>query len=172
MFLSDDEIALTLPVLLVLGAILFFRFRRQWDVARAEDEAFGMMRDEISSCVEIIGLDTRLLRPWGDSAAAERFVMEARMLGHGWLEAAVAPLHVEVPIAIRAIAGDIAGTRVAFLVARTRRMGTIAKALALGPAGLVEEIEELEADAIRPRLPLRTQLARIARRAEENATKT
>jgi hypothetical protein len=164
--LNELQVIGSLALVLTIGVILIARFQREWSRASAEDEAFALTRDDIRDCVEIAGIDTRLLRPWGDSAATERFVMSARAAGHGWLEAAVAPLHVEVPIAIRAVAGEVDRTKVAFLVARTRRMGTIAKALAHGPAGIVEEVEELGPDDVRPLLALRIQLGRLASRAK------
>src|SRR5581483_7212261 len=146
---EDPEREVTPSALQLFGTIFLValvlilalpRLVEQWAEASNEDERWRSARRELAGSVEIIGLDTRLLRPWGDSAAAERFVVPARAAGHGWVEPAIKPLHVEQPIAIRALAGELEGTKVAFVVARTRDAGTIVKRLALGPSGLVEEL--------------------------------
>lgn len=160
----------TIVVIGTASPFVWAMLARQWLDATVEDARWEKARGELEGCVEIVGLDTRLLRPWGESAAVERFVMTARGLGHGWIETAVAPLHIEVPLAIRAVAGEIDGTKVAYLVARTRRMGAVAKAIALGPASLVEEMEELGPKDVRPLFGFREGLERLARRAREQET--
>jgi hypothetical protein len=155
----------TIIVLFVVSLLVFPVVYEQWRAAAEHDERWKNALAEIPKAVEIVGLDTRLMRPWGDSAAVERFVVSARGAGHGWLEPAVAPLHLEVPLELRAIAGEIDGVKVAYVLARTRRMGSIAKSLALGPSGPIEELEELAPEDVRPALNARPALERLARRA-------
>ncbi len=139
------QIVGTIVVLGCAAPFVWAKLAQQWLDATVEDSRWSKAKGELDACVEISGLDTRYLRPWGDSAAAERFVMQARALGHGWLEPSIAPLHLEAPLAIRALAGEIDGTKVAFVLARTRRMGDIANSLALGESGVEEGVPELGA---------------------------
>ncbi|HZU96859.1 MAG TPA: hypothetical protein VFF73_09220 [Planctomycetota bacterium] len=126
---------LTLCLVMVVGTFL-----HDFGEAGREDSRWAEARCELGKgAEEIAGLDTRLFRPWGISAAGPAFALTASRLGHEWLAPVAVRMNASVPLGIRAVAGDVAGTKVAFLVARTRRVGMIARRLALGPSGVVEE---------------------------------
>lgn len=113
---------------------------QRWRSAAAEDARWREAARELGpSAVEVVGLDTRLLRPWGESAAHEMFVLAARSKQQDWLEPLTEGLQEHAPEAIRALAGALDGVKVAFVSVRPRSGPLICKRAALGPAGLVVE---------------------------------
>jgi len=127
-------------LLLVLFPILYDDFVRRWRAAGREDARWAEARRELGEAAEeICALDTRFLRPWGASTACQAFAVIARGAGHGWLEPVAARFVEATPFGMRAVAAELEGTKVAFLVIRTRRTEVVARRLAVGAAGVVEE---------------------------------
>jgi hypothetical protein len=149
-----------------LVAALVFRMREELRAAAAEDARWPEACAELgAAAVEISALDTRLIRPWGPSAANEIFVVRARGHGHGWLEPITERFQEDAPLSIRAVAGEVGGgTKVAFVIARTRARGLLGVRVALCPSGPVFEpapttasppvgfVRDLEALAARARV--------------------
>jgi hypothetical protein len=162
--ITELQVMGTISFIGVAGLIALYFFLKQWMEASGEDAAWrSALRELGPGAIEIAGLDTRLLRPWGESAAVERFVMRARELGRGWLEAAMTDLQPEIPLSIRAVAGSIDGTEVAFVVARTRRLGLVARLVVLGPAG---PVVELAPEVAAPPPSFKQDLLEVVRRAK------
>jgi hypothetical protein len=124
--------------LVIVGVYCFLR---DWEVGRDEDRRWEATRAELGEAtVEIIALDTRALRPFGPSAAVERFDVLSREKGHAWLGALAGPWQELGPFSIRAVAHEIGGVKVAAILCRTHRKGFAGKVAALAPSGrLVEE---------------------------------
>ncbi len=87
--------------------------------------------------------------------------MRARELGYGWLEAVVHDLQADVPLSVRAVVGEMEGTKVAFVAVRTRRLGLVSKHVALGP---VCPIEEIAPESATPPLDFKRHLLELVRR--------
>ncbi len=141
MFVPFETAAfLTLVLLALLSPIIYDDFIRRWRSAGREDARWAEARRELGDAAEeICALDTRLMRPWGASSAGPAFAVIARGAGHAWLEPVAARFTDLAPLGIRAVAAELEGTKVAFLVVRARRAGMVARRLALGPSGVVEE---------------------------------
>ena len=166
----------SLSPLIAAASTLFivgvYCFLRDWEAGRDEDRRWEATRAELGEAtVEIIALDTRAFRPFGPSAAVERFSVLASVKGHPWLGALAAPWQPSSPFSIRAVANEIGGVRVAAIVCHTHKKSFLGKLVACAPSGrVVEEPIESPSPYPPPNLVRRLEALATTARAGEGAT--